>query len=65
MLDVHVREYGFEEVFPPALVLEETMFKAGQLPKFDEDSFKTTNGYRLIPTSEVPLVLYVCRQNYI
>ena len=56
MLDVHVREFGFEEVFPPALVLEETMFKAGQLPKFDEDSFKTSNGYRLIPTSEVPLV---------
>ena len=56
MLDVHVKEFGFEEVFPPALVLEETMFKAGQLPKFDEDSFKTTNGYRLIPTSEVPLV---------
>ena len=56
MLDVHVKEFGFEEVFPPALVLEETMFKAGQLPKFDEDSFKTSNGYRLIPTSEVPLV---------
>ncbi|WP_236870543.1 serine--tRNA ligase [Candidatus Bandiella numerosa] len=56
MLDVHVREFGFEEVSPPALVLEETMFKAGQLPKFEEDSFKTTNGYRLIPTSEIPLV---------
>jgi seryl-tRNA synthetase len=56
MLDVHVREFGFEEVFPPALVLEDTMFKAGQLPKFEEDSFKTTNGYRLIPTSEIPLV---------
>ena len=56
MLDVHVREFGFEEVSTPALVLEETMFKAGQLPKFEEDSFKTTNGYRLIPTSEIPLV---------
>lgn len=59
MLDIHVREFGFEEVSPPALVLEETMFKAGQLPKFDEDSFKTTNGYRLIPTSEIPLVCMV------
>ena len=56
MLDIHATEFGYEEVFPPALVLEDTMFKAGQLPKFDEDSFKTTNGYRLIPTSEVPLV---------
>ena len=56
MLDIHAAEFGCEEVFPPALVLEDTMFKAGQLPKFDEDSFKTTNGYRLIPTSEVPLV---------
>jgi seryl-tRNA synthetase len=56
MLDIHSKEFGYEEIMPPALVLEETMFKAGQLPKFDEDSFKTTNGYRLIPTSEVPLV---------
>ncbi len=59
MLDIHAKEFGYEEVFPPALVLEDTMFKAGQLPKFDEDSFKTTNGYRLIPTSEVPLVCMV------
>ena len=56
MLNIHATEFGYEEVFPPALVLEDTMFKAGQLPKFDKDSFKTTNGYRLIPTSEVPLV---------
>ena len=59
MLNIHAKEFGYEEVFPPALVLEETMFKAGQLPKFDEDSFKTTNGYRLIPTSEIPLVCTV------
>jgi seryl-tRNA synthetase len=56
MLDVHSKEFGYEEVSPPALVLENTMFKAGQLPKFEDDSFKTTNGYRLIPTSEVPLI---------
>ena len=59
MLDIHVREFGFEEVLPPALVLEETMYNAGQLPKFNKESFKTTNGYRLIPTSEIPLVCMV------
>jgi seryl-tRNA synthetase len=56
MVDVHTKEHGYTEVSPPLLVRDEAMFGSGQLPKFDEDSFATTNGYRLIPTAEVPLV---------
>jgi len=56
MINIHTQNFGYEEVLPPALVLESTMYKAGQLPKFETESFKTTNNYRLIPTSEVPLV---------
>lgn len=55
MLDVHTKEFGFEEVSPPILVRDDAMFGSGQLPKFAEDSFQTTNGYRLIPTAEVSL----------
>jgi seryl-tRNA synthetase len=55
MLDLHTGEYGFTEVSPPLLVKEEAMFGTGQLPKFGEDSFATTNGYWLLPTSEVAL----------
>lgn len=56
MLDINTSEYGYTEVSPPILVRDEAMFGAGQLPKFAEDSFLTTNGYRLIPTAEVSLV---------
>lgn len=56
MLDIHTKEHGYTEVSPPILVRDEAMFGSGQLPKFDEDSFATTNGYRLIPTAEVSLV---------
>ncbi len=56
MLDIHTQEFGYEEVSVPLLVRDEAMFGSGQLPKFSEDSFQTTNGYRLIPTSEVSLV---------
>jgi len=55
MLDLHTGEFGFTEVSPPLLVKEEAMFGTGQLPKFGEDSFATTNGYWLLPTSEVAL----------
>jgi seryl-tRNA synthetase len=55
MLDLHTGEYGFTEVSPPLLVKEEAMFGTGQLPKFGEDSFATTNGSWLLPTSEVAL----------
>jgi seryl-tRNA synthetase len=56
MNDVHTQEFGFEEVSPPILVRDDAMYGSGQLPKFEEDSFATTNHYRLIPTSEVSLV---------
>ena len=53
MLDLHTREFSYTEVSHPYLVREQAMYGVGQLPKFDNDSFKTTNGFRLIPTSEV------------
>lgn len=55
MLDHNVDEFGFVETNPPALVNDKTMFGTGQLPKFGDDLFKTTDGYWLIPTAEVPL----------
>lgn len=55
MLDVHTHEYGYKEVSPPYLVRSEAMYGAGQLPKFAEDAFVTTNDYWLLPTAEVPL----------
>lgn len=55
MIDLHVGEHGYEEVSPPFLVRDETMFGTGQLPKFAEDSFQTTQGRWLIPTAEVSL----------
>ncbi|MDX2049663.1 MAG: serine--tRNA ligase [Rickettsiaceae bacterium] len=56
MIDTHVRKFGFTEVSPPYLVRDSAMYGAGQLPKFSEESFYTKDGYRLIPTAEVPLV---------
>jgi seryl-tRNA synthetase len=55
MLDLHTREFGYTEVNPPLLVRDDTAFGTGQLPKFSEDLFRTTNGLWLIPTAEVPL----------
>ena len=55
MLDYQTTERGFTEVAPPLLVRDEAMFGTGQLPKFADDSFKTTDGRWLIPTSEVSL----------
>jgi seryl-tRNA synthetase len=55
MLDVHTREHGYTEVSPPYLVQAPALFGTGQLPKFEEDQFKTTTGHYLIPTAEVPL----------
>ncbi len=55
MLDLHTGEHGYTEVNPPALVRDDAAFGTGQLPKFEEDLFKTQNGYWLIPTAEVPL----------
>ena len=55
MLDLHTAEFGYTEVSPPLLVRDEAVFGVGQLPKFAEDLFRTTNDYWLIPTAEVPL----------
>lgn len=58
MLDLHTREHGYREVIPPFLVNRQTMTGTGQLPKFEEDLFKTAVADRelfLIPTAEVPL----------
>jgi len=54
-LDVLTRDHGYEEIVPPLMVRDEAMFGTGQLPKFAEDLFKTTDGRWLIPTSEVSL----------
>jgi seryl-tRNA synthetase len=55
MLDTHVDKHGLTEAITPVLVREEMMYGTGQLPKFGEDSYKTTNGWWLIPTAEVTL----------
>ena len=55
MVDVATENHGYEEVSPPLLVREEALFGTGQLPKFADDQFTTTEGRILIPTAEVPL----------
>jgi seryl-tRNA synthetase len=55
MLDTHSEQNGFTETWTPVLVNEAMMYGTGQLPKFGEDSYKTTEGMWLIPTSEVTL----------
>jgi seryl-tRNA synthetase len=62
MLDLHTREHGYREVCPPYLVKASALRGTGQLPKFEEDLFKTqrndpndTSALYLIPTAEVPL----------
>jgi seryl-tRNA synthetase len=55
MLDLHTGEHGYTETAVPLLVNEAAMYGTNQLPKFAEDSFRTTDGRWLIPTSEVPL----------
>ena len=56
-IDLH-RERGYVEMIPPYLVNADSMRGTGQLPKFEEDLFKTTNGLYLIPTAEVPVTNY-------
>ncbi|KPN63357.1 seryl-tRNA synthetase [Aliiroseovarius crassostreae] len=55
MLDVHTEENGLTETWTPVLVKEEMMYGTGQLPKFGEDSYKTEDGWWLVPTAEVSL----------
>ncbi len=56
MLDVHTREHGYTEVFPPFMINSASLFGTGQLPKFAEDLFKCENyDLWLAPTAEVPV----------
>ncbi|HIO97361.1 MAG TPA: serine--tRNA ligase [Leucothrix sp.] len=67
MLDTHINEHGYTEVYVPYIVNEDSLYGTGQLPKFAEDLFKLTSGddsegdaaqsqnYYLIPTAEVPV----------
>ncbi|HJM93816.1 MAG: serine--tRNA ligase [Alphaproteobacteria bacterium] len=55
MLDIHSTEFGYTETSVPLLVREHTAFGTGNLPKFEEDLFKTTDGFYLIPTAEMVL----------
>ncbi len=58
MLDVHTEEHGYEEMYVPYLVNQESLYGTGQLPKFGEDLFHTdlnNKQFSLIPTAEVPL----------
>ena len=60
MVDVHTKEFGYQEISPPLIVSEKTMFGTGQLPKFENDQFelkleKDNSRKFLIPTAEVIL----------
>lgn len=59
MLDTHVDENGLSETQTPVLVRDEAMYGTDKLPKFGDDSYQTTNGWWLVPTSEVPLTYSV------
>ncbi|MBT3139950.1 serine--tRNA ligase [Phaeobacter gallaeciensis] len=59
MIDTHVDQNGLTEVQTPVLVRDEAMYGTDKLPKFGEDSYQTTNGWWLVPTSEVPLTYSV------
>jgi seryl-tRNA synthetase len=61
-LDNHTNEFGYTEIVHPTLVKTETVYGVGQLPKFAEDLFKTTNDYWLTSTSEVFLTNLVADQ---
>lgn len=62
MLDIQTATHGYTECAPPLLVRDEAVFGTGQLPKFAEDLFKTTDGRWLIPTAEVSLTNAVREQ---
>ena len=55
MLDLHTGEHGYDEAWVPLLVTRETMTGTGQLPKFEDDAYRTEDDLFLIPTAEVPL----------
>ncbi len=57
MLNTHIHEHGYEEVYVPYIVNRESLYGTGQLPKFEEDLFKLDDEreFYLIPTAEVPI----------
>ncbi len=57
MLDTHINEHGYQEIYVPYMVNKDSLFGTGQLPKFEEDLFKTSDERELylIPTAEVPV----------
>ncbi|MBT5433901.1 MAG: serine--tRNA ligase [Rhodospirillaceae bacterium] len=59
MLDIHTQEFGYTEVSSPLLVRPEVAYSTGNLPKFAEDLFQTTDGRYLIPTAEMTLTNFV------
>jgi seryl-tRNA synthetase len=59
MINLHTEAHGYAEATVPYLVNDATMYGTGQLPKFGEDLFRTTDGRWLIPTAEVPLTNFV------
>ena len=59
MLDLHVRENGYDETSVPVLVHDAAMYGTDKLPKFADQSFRTTDGRWLVPTAEVPLTASV------
>jgi seryl-tRNA synthetase len=64
MLDTHTERFGYTEVSPPVLVKSAALFGTGQLPKFQDDLFRTVgeDPYWLVPTAEVPLTNYVAEE---
>ncbi len=62
MINMHTDEFGYSETYAPYMLREEAMYGVGQLPKFEEDLFKTTSGHYLIPTAEASLTNLVREQ---
>ncbi|HEY6453584.1 MAG TPA: serine--tRNA ligase [Steroidobacteraceae bacterium] len=64
MLDLHTREHGYTEIYPPYLVAAHALVGTGNLPKFEQDLFavRSEQGFYLIPTAEVPLTNLVREQ---
>ena len=62
MIDLHTRDHGLTEVSPPLMVRDDAVFGVGQLPKFEEDLFKTNTDHWLISTAEVSLTNLVADQ---
>ena len=60
MLELHMREHGYQETLPPFIVNRDSLFGTGQLPKFEQDLFKLEDerGFYLVPTAEVPVTNY-------